>query len=143
MFEYKYVCKWFSIFALAVQLIVSGCSDGAEDADSVPGEGNEVSVLQGEWMSGPQVGSSNEYAVVFDGNTLRVRGTDATGGVVLRQSVGIAQVDQERSLLILDGVTAAWPYSYKMSEGQEVFELEFFNTSEGAWNKIKLQRQGH
>ena len=141
MYSRKSSCVVWGIMVVMTLWVGVGCSERkAEPVDVAADVRGELGLLEGAWESVSTSDSTNDYLVVIGGDTLRIRSTDAGGKVMLRHSVGIDQVDELRSLIILDGTAAAWPYDYKVEGEAEQLKLEFLIPETQQWKKLDLQR---
>jgi hypothetical protein len=122
-------------------LIVAGCSErSAEELESMSGPPEVLGMFQGEWKSIATEESSDKCLVRINGDSLQIRYMDASGKVILRQSVGIDQVDEQRSMFVLAGTTAAWPYSYNKTGSREQLKLKYYSRLNEQWETLLLQR---
>lgn len=129
----------FCIAALAC-LMLTGCSpQTAENADPYPDMPNDLRMMQGSWVALDTNGCMKCGALV-DGYTIRLRFQDQPEMPMLKQNSSIDRLDAERKLIILNSGYAAWPYSIGTEDGQDHFELEFYNQASKEWHRLHLKR---
>ena len=118
-------------------MMLSGCSGEQPMAqDPYPEMPTDLCQMQGAWVAA-DTNSCALCQATIQGYTIRIRYQIQVDSELVKQNVSIDRLDEQRSLLIINGGTGAWPYE-RAAEG--VLKLEFFN--EKGWHKLSLKRAG-
>ena len=131
-----------AILVMILTITILGCSDSAEsqqpDTQNIP----EVLVqMQGSWVAVSTNGCTLKCGVNIDGNSIRVRYQESPDSSMVRVSVVVERVDEQKQLLIFNAGTGAWRYSLGTDDGLEHLELEFFSKSlVDNWRRMHLKR---
>jgi hypothetical protein len=138
----KYMNNSAAITALCTLIVmVSGCSDKAEQQESEGSELSEVlSRMQGSWEAASTNGCTENCGAVVQGDTLRIRYQGSPESAMERHSVRIDRIDEQAKVLIINDGVGAWPYFYGIQDGQEYLEIEFYSRLEQAWHRLRLKR---
>lgn len=128
----------FTVVATCLNLIFSGCSEQPEtEADPYPEMSSGLRALQGTWVD-INTNDAVECTAIFQGFTIRIRYQAGPEELTQKQNAAIDRLDEARNLVLINGGTGAWPYTYLQDNGTENLQLEFF-TSDG-WHKVNLNR---
>jgi hypothetical protein len=131
------------IVALAFVLVFisMGCSrDDLPDEDTGVELPAELGLMQGSWKASSANGCTEDCNVVIDGYTIRIRYQETPDSTVVRQSVVVDRLDEQKKLLLLNGGKGAWNYLYGITNGQEHLELNLFSRHHMKWKKLYLKR---
>ena len=131
------------IWIVYIGLALAGCDDDGVSTRDIPlAEILPVALeaLQGSWCSS----ETNVHAtcdVIINEYPVRLKYQQNSEQPVLKQNVMIKEVDVRRNLLLINGGTAAWPYSLsRQSDGTVLISLKFYNSLSHEWVKANLCR---
>ena len=117
----------------------SGCSKEAQSVDPYPDMPSDLRAMQGAWEA-LDTNACMQCGVTIQGYTLRLRFQDNPERPLLKQNLSISRIDVARKVLVLNNGYTAWPYSVGLQDGEERFDLKFFNTVGGNWHTIQMKR---
>ncbi len=124
----KLLGKGLIAIGMVTLFAVMGCSDQSTADQSPQADFPEnLSLLQGSWVSVSSNGCFDSCNVIIDGYTIRLRYQEEADASVVRECAGIERIDEGLQVIVLSGEHGAWPYLYGTSNGREWLELEFFN----------------
>lgn len=121
-------------------LMLQGCSRQSTDTTAYtpyPEMPERLQALQGTWTD-INTNDAVECAVVIQGYTIRVRYHSAADELLQKYNASIDRLDEEQSVLILNGGTGAWPCQLTEVDEQETLKLDFFGTD--GWHEMLLRR---
>lgn len=129
----------FVISALAcLLLMISGCSnDTTTTLDPYANMAPALQRLQGTWTDF-NTNDTVECTATIQGYTIRVHFQGSEEANHFKQNVSIDRLDEQRSLIVLNGGTGAWPYKLIPENGEDHLELEFFSSD--GWHNLDLCR---